>query len=263
MAVCGLASVACVLATNPLVSRAQTSDVISGYGRTLHFSGYDWRAKTSSVLVGPGPNYFSDSLDNVWTDDQDRLHLRLTRDSNGQWRASEVVLQASLGYGSYSFELDGPPRELDVNVVFGMFTWNDDPTDNHRELDIEIARWGRPDEPNGRYTVQPYQLPDRTFDFQQPPVGAQTSQRLDWQPDQVHFESWMGWASSPPALDAVIADHTFESGIPSPGGEQTRLNLWLNGGHAPLDTAGTEVIVRRFEFVPMLPPAAPLPASPD
>ena len=232
------------------VSRADAGEVVSGYGRGLRFSGYDWLAKTSTVLVGPGPNYFSDGPDNVWIDDQDRMHLRLTRDATSRWWASEVVLQASLGYGSYTFKLDGPPNELDVYVVFGMFTWNDDPTDSHRELDIELARWGIADGPNGRYSVQPYQLPDRMYDFQQPFAGSRSSHRIDWMPGRVRFQSWMGWQPSPPTLDAVIADHVFESGIPKPGGEQTRMNLWLLRGLVPHDTTGTEVIVSGFEFDP-------------
>ena len=248
----GAMALAASLAAGSLPPRhAEAADLVSGYGRALRFAGYDWLAKTSNVLVGPGPNYFSDSPDNVWLDDQGRLHLRVARDATGQWQAAEVVLQRSFGYGTYTFKLDGPPNELDVNVVFGMFTWNDDPAENHRELDIEIARWGRAAAANGRYTVQPYELPDRMFDFRQPPAGAQTSQRIDWQPGRVHFQSWMGWASIPPSADAMIAARSFESGVPRPGGEQTRLNLWLDGGTAPQDTMGTEVIVSGFEFVPM------------
>src|SRR2546422_5119806 len=36
--------------------------------RWLGFSGYDWWVKTRTGLVGPGPNYFSDSTNNVWLD---------------------------------------------------------------------------------------------------------------------------------------------------------------------------------------------------
>ncbi|MDQ3811517.1 MAG: hypothetical protein M3336_14635, partial [Chloroflexota bacterium] len=42
-------------------AHAQSASEISGYGRPIRFSGYDWLAKVSSVLVGPGPNYFSDA----------------------------------------------------------------------------------------------------------------------------------------------------------------------------------------------------------
>jgi hypothetical protein len=224
--------------------------VISGYGRTIQFSGLEWRAKTSNMLVGPGPNYFSDSDRNVWTDDDGHLHLRLTRDAAGRWQAAEVVLQPSLGYGTYRFRVDGPARELDPNVVFGMFTWHDDPTDNHRELDVEIARWGNPSAPNGRYTVQPFETPGRMFDFEQPPVAVRSTHRIDWQPGRVRFQSWRGWEPEPTSLDAIIAEHVFDEGIPRAGGEQARINLWLDDGAAPREDAGVEVVVSSFDFIP-------------
>ena len=61
--------------------------------RWISFSGYDWWVKTSSGLVGPGPNYFSDSTNNVWLDAQGRLHLRITNRSN-QWQCAELVTRA-------------------------------------------------------------------------------------------------------------------------------------------------------------------------
>ena len=126
-----IALVSVLIAARSTSVTAQQAPVISGYGRTIRFSGYDWLVKTSTVLVGPGPNYFSDDEENVWIDDQGRLHLRLTRDSTGHWRASEVVLQTSLGYGQYRFAVEGTPQELDPNVVLGLFTWQDDPSENH------------------------------------------------------------------------------------------------------------------------------------
>lgn len=36
--------------------------------RTLAWSGRSWLVKASSTPVGPGPNLFSDSTDNVWVD---------------------------------------------------------------------------------------------------------------------------------------------------------------------------------------------------
>lgn len=37
--------------------------------KILLFSGYEWLVKSSVITVGPGPNYFSDSDENVWVDD--------------------------------------------------------------------------------------------------------------------------------------------------------------------------------------------------
>ena len=74
--------------------------------RWIGFSGYDWWVKASSGTnqLGPGPNYFSDNTNNVWTDAQGWLHLRITNRSN-QWQCAEIVSARTFGYGSYRFEL--------------------------------------------------------------------------------------------------------------------------------------------------------------
>src|SRR5947209_5357603 len=67
--------------------------------RTLQFSGYDWVVKASDHRVGPGPNYFSDSDENISVDAQGRLHLRLTQ-RDGRWHCAEVISAQSFGYGT-------------------------------------------------------------------------------------------------------------------------------------------------------------------
>src|SRR5438034_3134844 len=93
------------------------------YPRTISFSGYTWSVKTSVGPVGPGPNYFSDSTNNVSVDAQGRLHLRITH-TGGNWYCAEIVCQRTLGYGNYVFHVDGTPATLDANVVLGLFTWS-------------------------------------------------------------------------------------------------------------------------------------------
>lgn len=232
----------------PTAAASTPQPVVSGYGRGIRFSGYDWLAKTSSVLVGPGPNYFSDAPQQVWTDDQGRLHLRIAQDGAGRWYAAEVVLQASLGYGSYQFRVATPASMLDPNVVLGLFTWNDDPAENHREMDIELARWGDPDAPNGQYSVQPHEQAGNVFLFAQPLPGAPTTHRLDWQPGRASFASWLGQDSSSSEAGALVASHTFTQAIPDPGGEQVRINLWLDRGRPPTNLQAAEVVIDRFEF---------------
>ena len=127
--------------------------------RTIAFSGYTWQVKSSTDVVGPGPNYFSDSGANVWVDQQGRLHLKLTS-SKGRWYCAEVVNMQSLGRGRYGFELDSAVNALDPNVVLGLFTWSDDPAYANRELDVEFSRWGNAADPtNAQYVVQPYEHP--------------------------------------------------------------------------------------------------------
>ncbi|OAD23457.1 conserved hypothetical protein, secreted, partial [Candidatus Thiomargarita nelsonii] len=44
--------------------------------RQIVFSDITWQVKSSVSPVGPGPNYFSE--DNVWLDENDWLHLKIT-----------------------------------------------------------------------------------------------------------------------------------------------------------------------------------------
>src|SRR5437870_9597705 len=58
---------------------------------------------------------------------------------------------ASFGFGTYRFRLDSPVDDIDPNAVVGLFTWSDRPDFNHREIDIEISRWGEPGNPNAQF----------------------------------------------------------------------------------------------------------------
>ncbi len=123
--------------------------------RKITFSGYEWNVKSSGDAVGPGPNVFSNSEDNVFVDTEGRLHL-LINQKQGRWRCAEVVSARSFGLGTYRFTIDSGIDGLDPNVVLGLFTWSDAPEYNHRELDVEIARWGDPANANAQFVVQPY-----------------------------------------------------------------------------------------------------------
>lgn len=216
----------------------------------MTFSGYDWTVKNSVGRVGPGPNYFSDSTDNVWTDAQGRLHLKIAR-RGGRWYCAEVVSALSFGYGTYRFYLDGPVDNLDPNVVLGLFTWSDLPDFNHRELDIEFSRWGKANNLNAQYVVQPYTLPQNIVRFDEPPGVAQSTHSFQWRSSSVLFQSLRGHYATPPDPGFVIQQWTFDQpGVPQAGGENARVNLWLFHGRRPMNGLPTEIIVNRFEFVP-------------
>jgi len=70
--------------------------------REIVFSGRSWYAKANTAQLGPGPNYFSDSSSNVFVDNQDRLHLRITN-SGGIWYCPELISRDSFTYGTFSF----------------------------------------------------------------------------------------------------------------------------------------------------------------
>jgi hypothetical protein len=205
--------------------------------------------KIGSPPVGPGPNYFSDNANNVWVDTSNRLHLRITKTA-GKWVCAEVVLQSSPDYGTYRFYLDSPVDNLDPNVVLGLFTWNDDPAYNNREMDIEFARWGKASNPNGQYTVQPYTVPGQQMLFIEPAGVPQSTHSFKWQSGSVQFQSLQGFATASSSTNPLIAQQLFISGVPPAGGENIRINLWLFNGKPPLSKSPSEVIINRFEFVP-------------
>ena len=213
--------------------------------RTISFANRNWTVKASGgALWGPGPNNFSDDAKNVWVDGEGKLHLAITFEG-GVWRCAEVILQNSLGYGSYRFTIDSPVDNLDPNVVLGLFTWNDSPAYNHRELDIEFSRWGSATDPtNAQYVVQPYTGSANLQRWTQQPGYAPSSHSFRWTSRSVVFQS--------SAFGNAYAQwsYTRRAGIPKPGGEQARINLWLFRGAPPANSQPVEVVIGKFEFLP-------------
>ncbi len=213
-----------------------------GYPTQIVWSGRTWQVKSSTSRVGPGPNFFSASPDNVWVDATGRLHLRITQRS-GRWSCAEIISRDSPGYGTYLFEIASPVAGLDPNVVLGLFTWSDKAAYAHREIDVEFARWANATDPtNAQYVVQPY---DRAGHLHRltTPATAPTMHGFTWRPGQVAFAS----------SDLVGWDHDWTysgSDVPRSGGENVRLNLWLFGGTAPTNGQEIEVVVTRFTFTP-------------
>jgi hypothetical protein len=218
--------------------------------RHLQFSGYEWSVKSSVRRVGPGPNYFSDSNDNVVVDAEGRLHLLITQ-RDGQWYCAEVVSTRSFGYGTYRFHLETNPDGLDVQVVLGMFTWSNDPAYNHREIDIEISRWGKANNSNAQFVVQPYTRHENIVRFQTPTGLGSSTHLFTWKPNTVFFQSKQDSSAKAAAPNSFVKEYEFTEGIPQSGDENARINLWLFTGHPPTNGKEVEVIITKFEFIPL------------
>src|ERR1043165_5320768 len=223
-------------------------------GRFLSFSGYDWWVKTSAGPVGPGPNFFSDSTNNVSVDGQGQLHLRITHRSN-QWQCAEIVSARTFGYGNYRFELSSSANDLDRNVVLGLFTWSDDPAYADREIDIECSRWGiAADVNNAQYVVQPYYLSGHLTCYAVPAGQTNSTHLFTRESNRVSFQSLRGAFSVNPAPANVITNWTYTLAVPQTGDENVRLNLWLYNTNGPASSNEVEVVVKSFRFVPLGPP---------
>jgi len=204
---------------------------------TISFSGMTWEVKAYNRKIGPGPNFFA--AENVSVDPSGRLHLRISQ-SGRKWTVAEVIGRESLGYGTYTWRLAAVP-ELDPNVVLGLFTWNDAPDFAHREIDIELAKWGNAADPtNAQYVVQPWDAPDHDLRWTLPPIQGSTIHSFTWAAGRVDFRSTTGGGDLLTAWSYVGAD------VPEPGGENPRMNLWLYRGSAPQDGQPVEIVIESF-----------------
>ena len=220
-----------------------------GLTRLVFFAGHEWLVKSSQVPVGPGPNIFSDSSDNVWVDQDGYLHLKITK-KDDSYQCAELISRESFGYGTYTFHLDSRVDNLDENVVLGLFTWSDAPEYNHREIDIEFSRWGDPMSANAQWVVQPWDTPGNMERFNIRPGDVPSTHCFTWHSDSIKFWGVYGndgWTSIP---NNIIHEWSYMgSDTPVPGGENVRMNLWLMWGYPPVNEEETEVVIGDFEFV--------------
>src|SRR5262249_4239514 len=75
-----------------------TGPIILAPTKPVKFSGYDWDVRTIASDRGGSSHPYSG--DNAWTDSAGALHLRISKTSE-DWSCAEVVLNRSLGYGTY------------------------------------------------------------------------------------------------------------------------------------------------------------------
>jgi hypothetical protein len=213
-----------------------------GYPNTVLWGGRTWTVKSSQSRVGPGPNYFSASSDNVWVDSLDRLHLKITY-RNGRWNCAEVIRAASFGYGAYTFEVATAVDDLDPNVVLGLFTWSDKGAFNHREIDVEIARWGNPSDPtNAQYVVQPYNLAGHLQRFTA--SGAAPT---------IHGFTWRSGRVDSPAPERAVGPRATSMSVPTCRSLVVRtcgLTCGYLAAHRRATASEVEVVVTAFDLCP-------------
>ena len=209
---------------------------------TLQFSGYEWHVRNVGSTRGGRENNYSSA--NAWTDANGFLHLRIANNA-GQWSCAEVRLLRSLGYGSYRFVVRDV-SQLEPAAVLSIFTWDEaDAGQNHREMNIELAKWGDAASKNAQYVVQPYYVPANVIRFNVP-TGVLTHS-FRWEPSRVAFKTVRGTVADGPGL---IADHVFTSGVPAPGGESIHLGFYIFGNAKDPLQKDVEVVIEKFEYLP-------------
>ena len=109
----------------------------------------------------PGPCVFHGG--NVYVDNEG-VHLIVAPQNPPQcspFTSAEIWDTTARGYGNYLFQITGPFLNLDPQVTFGLFTFDEDaPQETYREIDFELSKWGNIDDSNQiQFVVQPYSTP--------------------------------------------------------------------------------------------------------
>ena len=225
--------------------------VVKGIGPTilaptkpLKFSGYDWDVRTiASDRGGSGHPY---SGENAWTDSTGALHLRISKTSD-DWSCAEVVLNRSLGYGTYVLVVRDISH-LEPAAVLSMTTFDDWGGEQYyREMDVEVSRWGdASSKNNAQYVIEPYYHPGNVYQFVAP-AGTLTYS-MQWQAGHARFTTMRG-NSMPPDAPA-ISEHEFTSGIPSPGQERLQLFFYVVASDKNPLQHDNEVVLEKFAYLP-------------
>src|SRR5659263_12374 len=96
-----------------LVVSLMASTASTATATTINWAGYTWDIVPTGQSWG---HYWSDSANNVWVDAQGRMHLKITK-VGSNWYSSEIDMQKSLGYGTYTFTMENNPYLLDDNTL--------------------------------------------------------------------------------------------------------------------------------------------------
>jgi N-acetylneuraminic acid mutarotase len=210
------------------------------------FSGYKWWVKGCQYPIGPPGegNYFSDSSSSVWVDSAGQLHLTIIR-RGSTWWCSEVICASRFGWGEYVFSTVSPVGALDKNVVNGLFLWDSDTAEAHRETDIEFSRWREVTDSNAQYVVQPFNADGTRHRWVMSSSIDSSTHSFNWLEDSICFVSHEGLSSGGAVLDTWRYRGSY---LKEPGEEYPRMNVWLAGGHTapPSDSHNVEVVIHSF-----------------
>ena len=127
-----------------------------------------------------------------------------------------------------------------------MLTWDENGAEqNHRELDIEISQWGDRSIHNAQYTLQPYYVPANVARFSAP--SGTLTHSFRWEPGRAAFRTVRGTRATE---GVAVAQHEFTSGVPTPGTERVRMNLYYFRFSPMPPQKDVEVVIERFQYLP-------------
>jgi hypothetical protein len=255
--------------------QSNPEDVLGRVGDEVTFAGRKWDVKWGLEPMGPGPNMFSRLYDDVWVDEHGWLHLTIA-EHDGVWYSSEVIGQDNLGYGTYTWTIQADPMSFSENVVFGLFTWDNNTfyTDGNSEVDIEFAKWGDSTSTTPTtFSVQPvafggyFAERTREREIAEEDLRGVTTHTFTWTDTLITWASYKGdkaegtplatWdfdLNHPPRVKIDGGQTSLPIVIPHPGATtNARMNLWTlpYSSIGPNNQLEHEVVVRSFVYLPL------------
>lgn len=218
---------------------------------SILFSGYNWLVKQSSTKAGPGPNFFSERGVNVINGE---LKLEVVQEDGNSY-CSEIFLDKPLGYGRYLFQLSSGLDLLQDDVVFALFTWDDNYEPLNCEIDIEFSRWGDSKNKNTQFVIQPHDRPSNKHRFDTKLNGDFSTHIIEWMPRAIHFHSYHGHVGFERNSTNLIQSWSYTgSNIPHPANERVHINLWktYENRSKRIRSGISFATIHRFMFEPFL-----------
>jgi hypothetical protein len=233
----------------PLLMASTVSGKTVPINDQLTWCGQKWGV--DNIKVGNGnPTNWSSSGNNVWIDDNNMLHMKITK-NNGEWDQCHLYSMPAnqFKYGKFKITFNSPVLTQDPDVISTMFINNDwfQPSNDKYgdEMDIEFSGWGDSNYYRGWYTVQPAVSGNYFYDFMAPNKydGTNMTCILDWEPDHVNFESIK---SDGTVLNSFTC--TNPSSIPTHNAD-VMLQNWLV--HTPSSSGqDNELILSNYSYTP-------------
>ncbi|WP_353124664.1 glycoside hydrolase family 16 protein [Parapedobacter pyrenivorans] len=228
----------------------------------IEWKGITWLVKHATNRDeprGPGENIWSSQ--NVWVDDQGKLHLKITRQPDGRYLCAELQSENDYQYGTYTWKVDSDLSGLQKDVIFGLFQYGG--TDYINEIDFEFTRWNNASANWCNYTVYRNQVttsnPEVNYvhvDYSEPLDGTYTTHTYTREANKITFKSYHGHGTA--SLFTNIPGGTSGWVFAEPDNVPTKampvyIQLWTkykNVGNYELNSPSVEVVVNDFTFTP-------------
>jgi hypothetical protein len=218
----------------------------------LVFDDLVWHVRSGQYRAGPGNNLWGHAAPQVSLDPKGRLRLSVTADEQENLRSAEIATELPSGPCRIVVDVDSALMGLDPNVVVGVFVYRNDQS----EFDFEASRWGKPEAPDGLFTVAPTVRPGPV------PVTKKPHQRafalppgptrivFEWREDSVTFALYARPEEEVKPLPVAVWAYGGK-GVPKLGGHRLHVNVWHR--HETQDAQGikverAEVVIKRVQI---------------